>query len=78
MSGYTELANILHKLIDTELGFVLFGSLDDSGLDLQVGVVETSVHLAAVVAVRVLGFQEVDILNPIFNLPGHSAPEHQV
>lgn len=40
--------------------------------------VESPMHLAVVVAVRVLGLQEIDILDPVLNLPWHSTPENQI
>lgn len=39
--------------------------------------IESTMHLAAVVAQGVARLYEVDILDPVFDIPRQSAPENQ-
>jgi len=41
----------------------------------QISVVESSVHHASIIAVRKLDGKEIDILDPICDLPGHRSSE---
>lgn len=68
----------VHHGRDIKSGAVIFDRFDHLRRDFLVGVVEAPMDLAPVVAGGEGNLDEVNILYPILDVPGESAPEHQI
>lgn len=68
---------ILHDLRYVKSCFILFDCRNYGVCYLKVGMVETSVNLAAVVTTGETRFNEINIFNPIFNVPRQSSSKDQ-